>query len=138
MNQNKVIAIILLVAAALLYVSSNSEAKNTVDQYLGKNDKLVSCKVDFDYDSVIGAQCGVVDTCRTGFTTLFLGIGEEDSVVRLLYAGRSYASQTITTTFGYNEQTTLQACVPGSAASVDIQVLRENGAIADTRSATLQ
>lgn len=138
MKKNLAIGVILILGAAILLISTNSNAKGAVDDYLGKIDKRISCDIGFDYNSVHSSTCSIVDTCRTGFfSTQFLGAGEETSTLRILYGGRTYGSEKITTTFGFNEKVSMSACVPGAANAVDIQVLRETGEIADTRSAVL-
>lgn len=136
---NKLIAIILIGAAVLLFLTaapSIALTQNFTDAFK-KDGSLVQCDISFDKDSVLAARCSKIDECRTGFP-FFLGIGNQDTTVRLLVGGRTYATETYETTFGYNKDASINACVPSTATAIDVQVLTEQGTVADGRSAPLQ
>ena len=136
---NKLIGILLFGVAVILFLSvapSLGITQNLSDA-LKKDGSVAECKISFDKDSVHAATCSKVDECRTGFP-FFFGIGDQDTTLRLLVGGRTYASESFTTTFGYNQDATMRACVPSTATAIDVQVLTEQGTVADGRSAPLQ
>lgn len=135
----KLVGVSLIALAVVLFLSTSGSLgiTQTFKEALQKDGQVVTCAVTFDQNNVKTAVCSSIDECRTGFP-FFLGIGESDTTLRMLVNGRTYDSETFKTTFDFDEQAQLQGCVPGTAQSVTVQVVNENGQVEDSRTVALQ
>ena len=84
--------------------------------------------------------CKKVDTCwHSPFKQLFLGIGDVDGELRLVYGGELYDNEDITENrFGSASNYRLEGCVPSTASAVSVQVMNEQGGIDDDVAVTIR
>lgn len=140
MNKRRVIGFGFLALAVIFFLSfyPSLALTNPIGEAFQKDGSKVVCDVSFDRDSVHGATCAKVDTCRTGFP-FFLGIGEQDVTVRLIAGnGQRYAQESKTTFLGVNDNVQLSGCVPSTLTGGTVQVLDESGVIKASKAVTFQ
>lgn len=130
---------LVMIAAAVLLIFMNSA--NGVGGVFKQDDKQVSCKLNFDRDSLNSAVCNTVDTCNANnfftFGTQLFGV-DEDVTIRLMVDGRTYETEKFDTDFGFNEEALMSACVPGTSTKITAQLLSEGGTVVASKEASLQ